>query len=237
MRNPFAAGGFLVISLTILTLIGYSIHQKDLRVKAEAALVEAGVELEGAKKAILVAPKEIIKFVEVPSAVKAAVKTGAMTPIAAGKVTATSDTILVPCPDPSLRKGQVDKADNSDTIIFSDSPPPKPDPTTVPLTFGLTGEVFLGAIKHGAIEHTVSLKATVWGNDGWHSTVPFKPENVAFDVVFSKEVQEAIEEHEQPWLKRHTALMCPGVGVVYNPLDTGRPVNVGLVCAYGFTWF
>ena len=227
MRHPLAAFAFLVISLTILTLIGYSIHQKDLRVRAEAALVEAGVELEGAKKAILVKPKEIIKFVEVPAAVKAAVKTGAMTPIAAGKVTAVSDTVEVPCPQPKT----------DDTVIFSDTPLPKPDPTTVPLTFGLTGEVFLGAIKHGAIEHTISLKATVWSADGWHSTVPFKPENVDFDVVFSKEVQEAIEEHEQPWIKRHTALSCPGIGILYNPLDVTRPVNVGITCSYGLVWF
>lgn len=237
MRNPFLAGGFLVVSLTILALIGYSIYQKDLRLDAEAALVEAGVELEGAKKAILVAPKEIIKFVEVPAAVASAVKKGVMIPIAAGKVTATSDTIIVPCPDLSLRKGQLDEADKGSILDGSNTPPPTVLTPSVNLTFGLTGEVFLGAIKHGAVEHTVSLKATVWSDAGWHSDVPFKPENVAFDVVFSKEVQEAIEEHSQPWFKKHTSLMCPGVGVVYNPLDTGRPVNVGLVCAYGFTWF
>ena len=226
MKSPFLALGFLIISLTILALIGYSIHQKDLRVAAEAALVEAGVELEGAKKAILVAPKEIIKFVEVPAAVASAVKKGAMTPIAAGKINATSDTIEIPCPEPPP----------DSTIIYSDSPLPKPKYTTTPLTFGLTGEVFLGAIKHGAIEHTIALKGTVWNDDGWNSDIAFKPENVAFDVVFSKEVKEAIEEHSRPFFQRHFRFTFPAVTLGYNVFDPSRPVVASVGASWGYVW-
>jgi len=223
--NPFAAGAFLVASLAICALFGWGYHQKQLREAAEALVTQTQVELEGARQAILVAPKEIIKYVpSTPTAVKEAVKKGRMTPILGGKVVATSDTIAIPCPEPTANTS-------------SNAPPPAEAPRFANVQFGLTGEVFVGKIKGGPVETTATLKGTVFSDWGYNAAVNFKPENVALDVVFSKDVSKAIEEYEQPWIKKHTALMCPGVGVTYNPLDTGRPVNVGVTCSYGFVWF
>jgi len=226
--NELKAGLFLAAVLTIAALIGWGYHQKTLREKAEAAYTEQSVELAGAKKALLVTPKEVVKFVEVPAAVKAAVKSGVLAPIAAGKLSATSNVVNIPCPPsvpldaPSLSEGQE---------VKPDSPP------QVAVTFGLTGEIFIGKIKGGAVEHTSTFKATVRAvDDSWNSDITFEPENVVFDVKVSKEVAQAMDAYNKTWLQKHMRFMCPGVGIVYNPLDPTRPVQVGISCSYGVVW-
>jgi hypothetical protein len=221
--NPWLALGFLVITLTIFSLIGYAIHEKDLRQEAEASVVARDLELAGAKAAIVASPREVVKFVTVPAAVTAAVKHGTLVPVASGKIEAKSDVFLVPCPLPEYRPGAQPSAK-------------EPHTNGVALTFGLTGEVFLGKIKYGKVETTATFKGTAW-SDTWQSDVVFAPENTHFDVKFSDEVAKAIEQYSRPWLKKHMALACPAIGVTYNPLDTTRPVNAGITCGYGFVWF
>jgi hypothetical protein len=214
-RSQIVAGTFLVVALAFCSAIGWGLYQRSLREEAEATLVEQGVELEGAKRALLVAPKEIVKFVEVPAAVASAVKRGVMTPITAARVEAKSDVVFVPCPP-----------------AMPDSRPPDAEQpaSTVPVTFGLTGEFFIGKIKHGAVEWTGSLKGTAF-NDDWSSDVIFAPENTRIDVLVSKDIAKAVEQYERSWLKKHARFQCPGVGLFYN----GK-ISAGISCTYGISW-
>lgn len=224
-RHEILAGTFLVVSLTILGLIGWGFHQRNLKVAAEAAYTQQSVELEGAKRALLAKPSEVVKFVEVPAAVTKAVKSGAMLPIAATKVEATSTPVMIPCPEPP------------------EVTPTKPEETvavhhTNPVTFGLTGEFFIGKIKGGAVEHTSTLKGTVWmdatdTDPAWNSDIEFKPENVKVDVRVSKDIAAAVEAYEQPWTKKHLRFACP---VVFAGLDIDGQINGGIGCAYGVVW-
>jgi hypothetical protein len=224
-KRELGAGIFLVVSLTIMALVGWGFHQRNLREKAETAYIEQTVELEGAKRALLAKPKEIVKFVTLPPAMQKAVKQGRVTPIAAAKIGATSGTVTVPCPEPvrstdeSFTKGNNLKADIPTTA------------TSTEITFGLTGELFIGKVKGGAVEYTSNFKATVWSNDGWSSDVPFAPENVVFDVKVSTDIAKAIEVYEKPWAAKHLKFMCPGIFVGYNGELTG-----GVGCGFGVVW-
>lgn len=222
------AGALLAVILALCALFGWGYYQRNRAEKAEATLIEQQAELEGAKKALLVAPKEVVKFVEVPVAIARAVKSGMLTPVAAGKFEVTSDVVSIPCPPPvrlddeSVSKGLAPVADK---------------PAQVDIVFGLTGEFFIGKIKHGAVEYTSTFKATVRSvDDSWHSDVPISEENVAFTVKVNEDIAKAVDAYNQPWAKKHLKFMCPGIGVTYNPLDTVRPVNVGISCSYGFVW-
>lgn len=221
MKTPFYAGLVLVVTLTIMGLVAYTNHQKSLLQALQATATEQALELAGAKRALEVKPKEVVRFVEVPAAVKEAVKNGSLAPVTAIRIDATTPTLSVPCPEPP-------------------SDPGPPGAVEVPrfanIRFGLTGEVFVGKVKSGAVEATVTLKGTVFGDNGFSAPLDFKPEDVALGIVFSKEISRAIEAYQEPWLKKHTAFACPGIGITYNPLNA-RPVDLALTCGYSLVWF
>lgn len=221
MKTPFYAGLVLVVSLTIMGLVAYINHQKGLLQAIQATATEQALELAGAKRALEVKPKEVVRFVEVPAAVKEAVKNGSLTPVTAVRIVATTPTLAVPCPEPPVDPG---------------APREAAVPRFANIRFGLTGEVFIGKVKGGAVEATTSLKGTVFGDNGFSAPLEFKPEDVAISVVFSKEISRAIEAYQEPWLKKHTAFACPGIGITYNPLNA-RPVDLALTCGYSMVWF
>lgn len=223
MSPRIVAGTFLIVALTFLSLLGYSLHQKSLRQVAEAAYTQQSVELEGAKRALLVKPSEIIKYVEVPTAVKAAVKSGKMTPIASVKVAATSNTIEVPCP-PQAQPLTGPLTDQTASIAQT--------PAITPVTFDLTGNLFIGKVKAGAVEWTGSLTGVAHNADKtWSQAISFDPAETKIDVRVSSEIAEAVSEHEQSWGHKHFRFMCPGLFIGYNGKATAA---VG--CGYGIVW-
>lgn len=222
MSPRIVAGTVLIVALTFLSMCGYGLHQRNLRRAAEAKVLEVSVELAGAHKALEAKPKEVVKFVEVPVPIKEAVKKGTLTPILAAKGTAKSETFVVPtCPEP---------------VSVSDVTDAPTETPVEPAWVVLHGDIFVGKIKFGAPIWTATLGGGYHQGD-YHTNIVFKPENINLDMRVSEEIGRAVEEYEKPWIKKHTALMCPGVGVTYNPLDSTSPVNVGVQCAYGFVWF
>ena len=236
LKYELGAFLFLVISLSLLGLWSYGVHQRTLREAAEAAYTQQSVELEGAKRALLATPKDVAALTTLPPAVKDAVKAGRIVPIIAGRVIAKSNAIQIPCPevvrptDDSVSKGIALKADNEGATSPQE---PSTGPVSIPVTFGLTGEFFVGKIKGGAVESTNTLKATIWsdGPPSWHSDVDFDPANVKVDIQVSTEIAKAVEAYEKPWTARHLKFMCPGVFVGYNGAITG-----GVGCGFGVVW-
>jgi hypothetical protein len=227
-KHELGAGVFLVVTLTILSLFAWGQHQRTLRQEAEAKLVMVDLELAGAKKALLVKPKDVAPP-ETPKEVKEAIKKKLVTPIVGVTGKATSNVVNIPCPEPirstdeSLTKGPAPQED-------------KPAPVAVPVTFDLTGNLFLGQIKKGQALWTGGVSGVVHSGD-FEAPIEFDPANVNIEVKVSEEIGKAVAYYERGWWRKHTALVCPGVGVTYNPLDSARPVNVGVTCTYGFSWF
>jgi hypothetical protein len=221
-KSELGAGVFLVASLTIAALFGWGFHQRTLRQEAEAKLVMVDLELAGAKAALLVKPKDVAPP-ETPIEVKEAIKKGLVAPIAGVTLRASSNVVNIPCPEPvrfvdeSLTNGTALKAD---TIVAS----------TAPVSFDLTGNLFIGQVKHGQALWTGNLYGTVHSGD-FEAPVDFDPANVDITVKVSDEIGKAITYYERPWIKKHMRWQCPGIGVMYN----GK-VGVGITCTYGLTW-
>jgi len=240
-KHELGAGAFLVVSLTIAALGGWGFHQRTLRQEAEAKLVMVDLELAGAKAALLVKPKDVAP-VGTPTEVKAAIKKGLVTPIAGVTLHATSNVVNIPCPEPvrfadeSLTNGTALKADIDP---HSGSNEPKKDSTTVtstaPVSFDLTGHLFIGQVKQGQALRTGDLSGTVHSGD-FEAPIEFDPEHLDVTVKVSDEIGKAVTYYERGWWKKHTALACPGVSLTYNPMND-RSVDIALTCGYSFVWF
>lgn len=224
-KHEWAAGAFLITVLTICALIGWGGHQRQLRQEAEAKLLASDLELAGAKAALTVKPKEIIKFVEVPAAVKAAVKSGAVAPIAGIKGTAKSNVVEVPCPEPK----RVEFHDNE--VI----PDKEVNVTsTAPVWFEVKGNLFLGQIKHGAAMWTGTLDGMVHSGE-FKAPIEFDPEHIDLQVKVSDELAKAADYYGRSWIKKHTAFACPIAGLSYDPFTQKVAPSIG--CGVGFVWF
>jgi len=219
MRPQILAGILLVTLLTIASTASYIYHIKNQRDEAIASQEQLRLEAEGFKKALAVKPTEVIKLVPqlVTKYVERQIHDGIVKPIASGRIEGSTD-IAVPCPPP------VEGATA---------------PTEVPVHLTVSGSFLITRIRFG--------EAVSWAGDltgeakigETHTPLKFNPEDTKFDILVSEDIEVALRDHEREggWWKRHTALACPGVGITYNPLDTARPVNVGITCAYGFVWF
>ena len=219
MRPQTLAGTLLVILLFITSTASYIYHIRNQRDEAIAAQEQLKLEAEGYKKALLVKPTEVIKLVPtlVTEYIEKKVKAGVIIPIASGHVEASTD-LSVPCPPP---------------------PEGATAPTEVPVHLTVQGNFLITRIRFG---EAVSWKGDLTGDaqiGDNHTALTFKPEDTRFDILVSRDIAIALRDHEREggWLKRHTALACPGVGVTYTPLDPLRPINVGITCSYGMIWF
>lgn len=221
LSPKFLAGAVLVVALTVLASCGYAAHQRTLREQAEARYTEQSIELEGAHRALLAKPKEIVKWLSPPPAVKEAAKSGKATVIGGIKGKAESNVINIPCPP---------------TPAPPSEPPTDvkniPPPNETPVYFGLEGDLLIVKVNKGAVEWTGRLAGEAHDKDRtWSRTIDFDPANINLDVKVSTEIAEAIEEHNESWAKKHLRFQCPGIGVVYNGSLSG-----GLTCTYGLTW-
>jgi len=230
MKHEVYAGLFLVITLTILAALGWGGHQRTLRQEAEGKLLAATLELEGAHRALSAKPKEIIKFVEVPAAVKAAVKSGAVTPLAAVKGTAKSNVVNIPCPEPvrsideSLTKGLAPQEDTSPGTVTS----------TAPVWFEVKGNLFIGQIKHGEAMWSGTIDGAVHSGE-FEAPIEFDPEHIDFVVKVNEDIGKALDYSNRSWIRKHFGVACPGASVTYNPLNA-RPVDVALTCGVAMVW-
>ena len=222
--SRIAAGAALILTLTFLSLLGWGLHQRRQKEKVEATLTIKLAELEGAKVALSLKPKEIIKLVPQATtpAIAKAVKQGKIVPLAAVAAEVRSEPFVLPLP---RSEGQPETGPTDDT-----------PPTTGPVTFGVHTELLLTRVPRGPVMHEVSFSGTAYLED-FSVPITFEPGEADITVAVDKNIQKAFDFYDRSWLKKHTAFSCPSVGVTYNPLDTTRPVNVGITCSYGFVWF
>lgn len=212
MKSPFVAGLVLVATLTILALYGWGSHQRSLRDAAEAKVVQAELEAAGLREAAAAPAKEIIKFVEVPQVVERLVKEGKVTPIAAGKVEATSQVIHIPCPPPT-----------------TEVPVPEFN-----VQFGLTGDFLIVGVKGGKADFTGGFKATLFDRErNWSQPLEFDPANVKFDIAVNEELTKALDAYHRSWWRKHFRPYV-GVGVHVNPFS-GRP-DAGVQVGWGYVF-
>jgi len=219
MRPQTLAGILLVTLLTIASTASYIYHLRNQRDEAIASQEQIKLEAEGFKKALAVKPTEVIKLVPtlVTKYVERKIHEGVIKPIASGRIEGSTD-ITVPCPPPS--EGAT-------------------APTEVPVHLTVAGSFLITRIRFGeAVSWNGELTGEATIGEA-HTPLTFKPEDTKFDILVSQDIAVALRDHEREggWWKRHTALSCPGVGIIYNPLDVSRPVNVGITCSYGLVWF
>jgi hypothetical protein len=113
---------------------------------------------------------------------------------------ATSNVVNIPCPEPvrpadeSLTKGLSPKEDT-------------PNLTTVPVTFDLTGNLFIGQVKQGQALWTGGVSGVVHSGD-FEAPIEFDPANVNIEVKVSEEIGKAVAYYERGWWKKHTALVA-----------------------------
>lgn len=231
MNHKLLAGLFLVISLTCFGACGYMVHLRNQRDDAQARVGQLELEADGYRASLASKPGDIIKLIptfDTPP-LRAAIKKGTIQPVAATKTTAHKDLVVeLPVPSSSTPDPQVGSHE------------PDPGPSEVPVHLTFTSSMLITRIKFGiATEWKAESGGTIAVGGLPPQGFTFKDDEVSYDVRFSDDIAKALADHERGggWLKRHTKLLCPGVGVTYNPIDTVRPVNVGVVCAYGFSWF
>jgi hypothetical protein len=239
MKSKLIAAAVIITLLTFAALVGHIIFLRNQRDKAAAAQVAIEMELEGFKKAVTSTPKEVIKLVPslVTPEVAKAVKVGTVKPILGATIEAKKTVeVLIP-PDAIKSSGEdVRLSDESLTKGLE----VKPDNPRVPLHLTFHAGLLVTRIKFGiATEFKSEAGGSVAVGENEPQFFKFEEDEATFEVRVSEEISKALYDHEREgnWLKRHTSLLCPGIGVTWNPLDTQRPVNVGVVCAYGFSWF
>jgi len=227
MTHKLLAGLVLITVLTAFSTCGYILHLRNQRDDALAVNVLKDLELEGAHKALLVKPKEIVKFVEVPAAIKAAVKSGAVTPLAAVKGTAKSNVVNIPCPPAT-----------ADAAVPPSTDEPEADSTkvtsTAPVWFEIKGNLFIGQIRHGEAMWTGTVDGHIHSGE-FQAPIDFEPENIDFQVKVSDEIGKALDYSNRSWIRKHFGVACPGASVTYNPLNA-RPVDVALTCGVAMVW-
>jgi len=223
MKPQWVAGAFLITALTVFATCGYVLHLRNQRDDAIASRTRIELEAEGFQEALRAKPKEVLKLVPtlVTPAVEKMVKAGSVKPIAAAAIEAKTE-IVFDCP-----------AGTVEGVVIVPATPQK-----ARLIF--TADLLITRIKFGlATEWKGGVGGSAQINDGPIIGLKFDEADTRIKIAFSDEIAKALYDHEREggWLKRHTALVCPGVGVTYNPLDTNRPVNVGVTCTYGLSWF
>ena len=225
-NSQFVAGVFLIFALTVLSMCGYARYQKSQKEKAEGELITARMELNGAKQALEVKPKEIIKWLPLVATdeVKKAIKSGTITPLTGTKIDATSQPVQFTCPE-------VEKLGDVPPRLLGEPH------RTPPVTFGVHAEVLLTRVKGGPVmnESAISGVAHI---EGVNEPVPisFDPTDVDVSVTVDSNIQKAFKLQDEPFFSKHTALACPGVSLTYNPLND-RAIDVALTCGYSFVWF
>ena len=223
MKSQWIAGAFLIMALTVFATCGYVLHLRNQRDDAIASRTRVELEAEGFKEALRAKPKEILKLVPtiVTKEIERLVHEKKIAPVASGHIEAKTE-IVFECPEGAREDGVVVPA----------------TPQTAKLIF--TADLLITRIKFGlATEWKGGVGGSAQINGGPIVGLKFNDEDTKINIAFSDEIAKALYDHEREggWLKRHTALVCPGVGVTYNPLDTGRPVNIGITCTYGLSWF
>ena len=224
MTNKWLAGYVLISLLTIAALVGYAYELRTARQEAQASVATAALEAEHWKQVAEATPKEITKLVPtlVTKTVTKYIKAGVVEPIVAAKGEATSQVVQIPCP--SVSNGQGAEAD-----------------TFTPTVFKLFGDFIVTDVKGGIPLWTGELRgqaqAPAKGTEvpAWSKNLVFNPEDIHVDVLLSSKIHKAMAAYDQPWIKRHTGLACPGAGLIYNPFT--QRVDVGLTCSYSMVWF
>ena len=223
MKPQYVAGAFLIITLSVISTCSYISHLKAQIGTSQAALIQKDLEAEGFKKALLAKPTEVIKLVPtlVTKYVEVGVHEGTIQPIASGHVEGKTN-LFVPCP--------MSSGDTANTPIENQG-------TDVHLS--VYGNFLITRIRFG---EAVSWKGDLGGSaafgEGQPKPLVFTPEDTKFNIVVSSDIERALLAHEREggFWKRHTAFACPTVTATYNPLDTTRPINVGIGCGWGMVW-
>jgi hypothetical protein len=159
-----------------------------------------------------VVTKEVIKLVKEKKA----------EPLMGVAGTATSEPVRFPCP--SISTGQPGKPDEAPAALSS---PVQFELDAQLLILGLKAEVPLwrGDIKGRAF--------TIAPN--WSTNIVFLPEQTKVSILLAPNVRRALESYNKSWIKRHTGMQCPGLGVGYDIYNQRASTVVS--CTYGFTWF
>lgn len=221
MRSRLVAGLTLLALLTVFSCCGYCVHLRSTITKREQEIAVLKGEAAGLVQELAVKPKEVIKLVEkeIPKEIIRTIKETGATPIASTKVEATSEAFRLPCPPSRL-----------------DEQFPQEPGLTPEIQFGLKLGLLIVGIDDKSVHYAGSLNARAFSHDPeWSQNIPFKPENVHFEVAVSQDVKDAMREHNRPWIKKHTSLNCPGVGVGYSLEEQKVTTFVG--CTYGLSWF
>jgi hypothetical protein len=219
-KSPYFAGAVLITTLVIFATVGCVINLREtitLRDGRIAALELAELDYRAALEA---KPKEILKLVDrvVTKEVIKLVTEKKAEPIMGIAGTATSAPIQVPCPAPTEGGGEAPAALSS------------------PVQFELDAQLIVLGLKAGKPLWKGDINGRAFTiNPNWSTNIIFPPEQTKIQVMFSTNVREALESYNRSWIKRHTGMQCPGIGVGYDIYNQRASTVVS--CTYGFTWF